>query len=185
MIVYKISVLATLISLISCATPQIKNGEVTLDNNTAILITKLNERGYTHGELSSVLMSYDSTPGLIRAISFNQTKETLRYTKGENNINVIKVNTGKAWFSRIVYATKAEGFFDKKYVYHANIENDNPFMLEAGKINYIGDFNMETQGSKLRTTYTDNESYTVQEAKKMYPDLFIKYEYVKNIPNNN
>jgi len=63
----------------------------------------------------------------------------------------------------------------------AYFDNDVNFTIEAGKINYIGDFTILPMGGKVLLDVQDESDRTLGEAQDRYPMTFQNYDVVKSI----
>ncbi len=148
--------------LVGCSTPNIKPGDTSLDEKQGILVTRI----LTNIEHGSALIHHK-----------DQVTPSAKFEniKAPEELKVIKIEPGKARFSRI-YLQNLETWRDSK----------GYFTVESGKITYIGDFVIEWQNNNGRlgviTLHIDREDETIGQAKLIYPELFTKYEYVKSIP---
>ena len=155
-------IIITTTILTACNTVNIKPGETLLQPNEGIIITNL----HTNIDNGNILIHHKDS-------SFPSA--TFEPIKAPSDFRVIKLNEGEARFSRI---------------YMGNLEswrhNGAYFNIEAGKINYIGDFVVEwtTNGGGIGviSQHIDREKETIEMAKSKYPELFSSYPYVKKIP---
>lgn len=148
--------------LSACNTANIRSGDTALGPNQGIVLTKL----HTNVNRGNVLIHHkDAT----------WPSATFEPVKAPADLRVLKMREGEARFSRI---------------YKGNLETwrhtGEYFNIQAGKINYIGDFVMEWTagegGIGVISRHIDREEETIKEAKEKYPELFAKYQYIKNIP---
>ena len=158
---YKIYILILTMILTSCTASNIKQGDTSLSDNEGVLITRI------HTNVTN-LHTFLKIEGSTGYTSFSPLDSPIDF-------RAIKVNAGKAKFYRI-----------SRGILETWRKTDDYFTIEPGKINYIGDFVIEWINSDgnlgIVSGHVDKENETITEAKKLYPELFNKYQYVKNIP---
>lgn len=143
----------------SCATTNIEPGDTSLYSKNGIVITRLISN--VNNIALRVYHNGDSFP--------SADYQMIRAPK----LLIFKMRSGKAHFGSISSGYGVYGFL-----------NNAEFVVEAGKINYIGDLSVEWDTDRMKIKYGlyNDESVTIGEARKTYPELFEKYPYVNASP---
>lgn len=159
---YKLTLLSILLTILTgCSSSNIKPGDASLSDDEGILLTRIHTNATNlHANLK--------TDGSMVYTKFSPIESPIDF-------RIIKIKSGKGRIYRV-----------SRGILETWRQSEDYFIIEPGKINYIGDFIIEWVDNDGRlgiiSGFVNKENETIKIAKETYPELFRKYQYVNNIP---
>ncbi len=150
---------AGLISACAGNTENFQSGQL-LSTDQSVLITKIR----TNEKRVQVLMHGKADIGYPR-VSFDVIKIP-------EDLKIVPIEAGIVCFSKV-----SQGQWQAWIPKERRLCSE----IKSGTISYVGDFVTEIYGTQVRTKVLDEEYRTLEEARRLYPWLFEKYPYEKNI----